>query len=378
MKKHSPSKQKVDVNHYPWYAARFWDGMCVGTWWQLLRRNRFAFSLSRFPTASMTFIANPINSICAAWQALRWQKKVERFSIDESPVFVLGHWRSGTTLLHELLAADERYAPPTTYDCFAPTHFLSTRPLFTRCLRFLVPQQRPMDNMVAGWDRPQEEEFALMNMGAPSVYRMAAFPNHGPTDLDSLDFQGWNERQVREWKEKFVWFLKCVSVREQRPLVLKSPPHLGRIKVLREIFPDARFIHIVRDPHVVFPSTVRLWRSLFETQGLQVPRCTGLEELVFDIFSRLYASFEKDRARLPESQFAEIRYEDLVENPVQRMQEIYAKLDLGDFQAVRPAMQQYLEARSDYQTNRYQVAEQTREQIGQRWSSYITRYGYDV
>lgn len=376
MKNRSPSEQKIEVNRYRWYTARFWDGMCMGTWWQLLWRNRFAFSPVRFPTASMTFVANPINSICSCWQALRWRRDIESISIDQPPIFVLGHWRSGTTLLHELLALDERYAFPSTYDCFAPTHFLSTRSFVTRWFRFLMPEQRPMDNMVAGWDRPQEEEFALLNMGAPTVYRMAAFPNHGPVDLDSLDFAGYDEQKLTAWKMKWMGFLKRVFVRERRPLILKSPPHLGRIGVLKELFPEARFVHIVRDPYVVYPSTIRLWKSLFETQGVQVPNHEGLEEFVFEAFSRLYAKFEQERSLIPDAQYVEIHYEQLVKNPVEIMQGIYTKLGLNDFDAVLPGIQKYLAAQDDYQTNRYELDESTRTKIQERWSDYINRYGY--
>ena len=54
--------------------------------------------------------------------------------------------------------------------------------------------------------------------------------------------------------------------------MLKSPTHTARVRTILEVFPDAKFIHIVRDPLVLFPSTVRLWKSLSEVQGFQIPR----------------------------------------------------------------------------------------------------------
>ena len=81
------------------------------------------------------------------------------------PIFILGHWRTGTTLLHEFMIRDERFGYPTTYECMDPNHFLLTEGLFTRWLNFLVPTHRPMDNMKAGFDRPQEDEFALCMLG---------------------------------------------------------------------------------------------------------------------------------------------------------------------------------------------------------------------
>ena len=369
-------KEKIEVNRYRWYTARFWDGMRVGTWWKLLKQNRFAFSPTRLPTASMTFIANPINSICFRWQEFRWRQQVEQVAIDKPPLFVLGHWRSGTTLLHELLALDTRHAFPTTYDCFAPNHFLSTRSFMTRWFRFLMPQQRPMDNMLAGWDQPQEEEFALLNMGVPTIYRTAAFPNHGPVDLDSLDFNGYSATEIAQWKASFMWFLQRIFFRERRPLVLKSPPHLGRIQTLLELFPQARFVHIVRDPNAVFPSTLRLWKSFFQTQSVQVPSNEGLEEFVFNVFSRLYSGFERNRSLIPAAQYTEVRYEELVKNPVGSLEQIYETLGISDFHAALPAIENSLASREGYRTNRYDVDAKMRDQIKERWSDYIDRYGY--
>src|SRR5687768_18104609 len=44
--------------------------------------------------------------------------------------------------------------------------------------------------------------------------------------------------------------------------ILKSPPHTCRVPTLLRLFPDARFVHIVRDPYAVYPSTLHLWRIL--------------------------------------------------------------------------------------------------------------------
>ena len=134
-----------------------------------------------------------------------------------------------------------------------------------------------------------------------------------------------------------MWFLKCLTVRTPRRIVLKSPPHTFRIKVLLEMFPKARFIHIVRNPLVIFPSTINLWKRLYRNDGLQVPTYEGLDEHVFATFSRMYEVFERDRGLIPAGQFCEVRYEDLVAQPIQQMQRVYDELNLGGFEKVCPA-----------------------------------------
>ena len=129
-----------------------------------------------------------------------------------------------------------------------------------------------MDNMEAGWDRPQEDEFALCNMGSPSPYLTIAFPNRPPQDQEYFDLEGLSPQARERWKRRLVWFLKCVTVRRRKRIVLKSPPHTFRVKTLLELFPNARFVHIIRDPHVIFPSTSGSGSASIATRVCSVPQ----------------------------------------------------------------------------------------------------------
>ena len=111
-------------------------------------------------------------------------------------------------------------------------------------------------------------------------------------------------------------------------MLLKSPPHTGRIEVLARLFPGAKFIHIVRHPFALFPSTTRLWQSLDEVQGLQMPKGKGLEEYVFGCLTRMYGGFEEQRKRIDPAAIYDVRYEDLVADPVREIGKMYARLGL--------------------------------------------------
>jgi hypothetical protein len=77
--------------------------------------------------AFLISIINPINVIAGAAQRVRYGRLIDETWIDQPPVFIIGHWRSGTTYLHELMHLDSRFVSPTTYQCFAPHHFLLTQ-----------------------------------------------------------------------------------------------------------------------------------------------------------------------------------------------------------------------------------------------------------
>jgi len=226
------------------------------------------------------------------------------------------------------------------------------------------------------WQRPQEDEFALCMLGARSPYLTIAFPNNPPKDMEYLDFVGVSPRRVRRWQEILKRFLQAVTFRRPKRLVLKSPPHTGRIRILQDLFPGARFVHIVRDPYVVFPSTVNLWRTLYEHHGLQVPNYHNVEEDVYHTFLRLYAAVERDRPLVPDGHFHEVKYEDLVRDPVGEMRKLYERLNLGGFDAYLPRLQAYLATLKGYETNKYNLTPPQRADITRRWAPVIERYGY--
>lgn len=359
----------------PW-IPRFWDGIIISGWLRLLVRNRFLIVPRRIPMAVIITGIAVMNSFLGAVQALFLGRKIARTEIKDHPIFIIGHWRSGTTLLHELMVADERHTYPDTYACFCPNHFLLSRYFIRPLLTVLMPARRPMDNMPVGWDRPQEDEFALCNMGLPSPYLTQAFPNRPPQDREYLDLQGVPADALARWKRAFVWFLKCITLTAPKRIVLKSPPHTCRIPVLLELFPKARFIHIYRDPYAVFPSTLHLWKRHYRDQGLQTPKYEGLEEQVFDTFNHMYELFERDRGLIAPGRLSEVSYEALVADPVGQMRRIYEELELDEFDKVLPALQQYVAGQADYKTNRYAMSPETRAEITRRWRSFIQKYGY--
>jgi hypothetical protein len=134
---------------------------------------------------------------------------------------------------------------------------------------------------------------------------------------------------------------------------------------------------MVRDPYVVFPSTVNLWKSLYRIHGLQRPTFAGLEEYVFNTYLHLYEKLEEGKRLVPASRFHELCYEDLVRDPVGEMRKLYDHLGLNGFEEhLRPRLERYLETIKGYETNRYQLTPEQRTEIGRRWGAIIRRYGY--
>lgn len=359
----------------PEWTPRIWIGCDLFAWLRLLWLGRFTFGLRQLHVLPVATLLSIGHTFLRLAQRALYGRRMRDTPI-APPVFILGHWRSGTTLLHELLVLDPRHTFPDTCQCLNPCSTLLTGWVIRRFFRWLLPSRRGMDNMAVGWEKPQEDEFALALLGAPSPYLTIAFPNRGPLDEAALDLDGLPPQRRAAWKRTFLRFLQSVALRDPRRLVLKSPPHTCRIPTLLELFPDARFVHIVRDPVAVYSSTVNLWKTLYRAQGLHAPTYEGLEERVFETFVHFYRRLEATRGLVPPGRFHELRYEDLTRDPVGELRRLYARLDLGDFGPVRPALERYLAETARYEKNRWRPTPDELAEITRRWGDVMRRYGY--
>jgi len=355
-----------------------WIGSDFCAWLRIMSKGRFQFNLPHVYIGVCTSFITFGHTVLKCAQNVLHGGAIRKTPINKAPIFIVGHWRTGTTLLHELMITDERHNYPNTYQCYEPNHFHLTEEITKKWLGFLLPERRPMDNMHVGWDRPQEDEFALCMMGQPSPYLDIIFPNRPPMTPGALDLEGLTPRQRQVWKKAFYQLMQSLTYKDDRRLVLKSPPHSCRIKTLLEIFPDARFVHIVRNPYDVYPSTVNLWKSLAEKHGVQTPHHRDVEERVYQTLPHLYRKLEEGKKLLKPSQFHELRYEDLVRNPIGEMRQLYDKLELGGFDNLLPRLNDYLARNSNYETNKFKLSTDTRDEITRRWGDVIRQYGYPI
>lgn len=359
------------------WSPRLWEGLDYFAFLRLMTRARWRVGRRQLYIAGIMSGVTFANTVLGWAQHAQYRRRVDRTPLPASPVFVLGHWRTGTTLLHELLMLDDRFTTPTTHDCFLPCHNLLSERFVKHYFAFAMPAKRPMDNMPAGWDRPQEDEFALALLGEPSTYTDVAFPNDPPLDPGSLDLSGLSPRELARWQRRLARFVRTLAVRDPRTPVLKSPPHTARVPELLSVFPGARFVHVRRDPVALFASTVKLWYEMARAHGLQTPRSPQqFEEKVLREFRTLYERYFASRHLIPPGRLVEVRFEELTADLVGGMERVYAGLDLGGFESVRPRVEAYAAANRNYQRNTFDLPPDVRARVQARWGDLIGRLGY--
>jgi hypothetical protein len=309
--------------------------------------------------------------------ATRWLQDhsvgVERAQCDlRGCIFILGYWRSGTTLLHELLSLDSRFAFPTTYACMNAHHFLMTQPAKMQAV------VRPMDDMTVSNASPQEDEFALLCLGARSPYEALLVPRALPQALMLGDPGDLPPDEAASWKRIFLDFLRGVSLAGRgRPLIVKSPTHGYRAAIIRELMPDAKFVLLVRDPYVVFESTVRMWRTMMASYAVAgTIEENQIREAVCADRPRYEEKLAAGLEGLAPGQLVQLRYEDLAADPVATIAMLYATLGLGGFEAVRPALEAAAAARASFTARNQQPSVEWRRRLEERWAGLLQRYGY--
>ena len=218
-----PKMPSLTIERYGGRLLYVWFGMRFMTLMRLFWRGRFSFTLNCIPDTLALFIWVPWNTPLTWISEALYKKKAESLPLDEPPIFVVGHWRSGTTLLHDLFSEDPNLAYPTTYECFFPHHFLLTEGTLDHAFKVLLPKRRPQDDVPVGFDRPQEEEFAMIMLGEGSPYNTMAWPRRGPVDIEYLDFKGLPEKKVKRWADAFMWFYRRLMLKHGKRLVMKTP-----------------------------------------------------------------------------------------------------------------------------------------------------------
>jgi hypothetical protein len=374
-----PRMPALTIERYGGRLIYFWFGMRFGALMKLFWRGRFSFSLNCLPDTLLLFLWVPWNSVLYWISEAKYAKRAESLPLDKPPIFVIGHWRTGTTLLHDLFSVDPHLAYPTTFECFFPHHFLLTEGTLPKVMKVLLPKKRPQDDVPVGFDRPQEEEFGMMMLGQGTPYFTHAWPRFGPAMSDYLDFKGVSEADNKTWADAYMWLYRRLALKhENKRLVMKTPANAARLKLLTKLFPDARYVYLARNPLDVFPSTVKLWRALYSTQGLHNPPRLDpwLDDYVLDMFARLTEEYEEDRHLIPEDRLVELRYEDFVKDPVGHMRDIYARLGIEGFAEAETPMRDFLGERSEHQVSRYELPETLKRKVIARLKPYIDRFGY--
>ena len=349
------------------FDQQFLAGGSLANWITLLRENG-GVDIRYFARWLYISVVAIISYPFRLYEKAKYDSAITRTEITSPPVFVLGHWRSGTTYVHQLMAQNEDFTSITFLHTMIPGLYLSGS-IFKTVLRASLPEKRPMDNVKIDINSVEEEEYALGNLSPYSFYHALSFPKRMRRIFDRyVLFDNVPSAVVEKWKSIYVRFLKKVTFSSGgKRLLLKNPANTGRVRVLLEMFPDAKFVHIYRNPYVVYSSTMNWLDKELVLTALQDVDESVIREQALVNYEKMMRRYLEERHLIPEQNLIELKFEDIEANPLVEMERIYNHLDIEFSQQTRDKIKDLVNSMSSYRKNRYRLSDKARKEITDRW-----------
>eukprot|EP00192_Tetraselmis_astigmatica_P012214 CAMPEP_0117662630 /NCGR_PEP_ID=MMETSP0804-20121206/8153_1 /TAXON_ID=1074897 /ORGANISM="Tetraselmis astigmatica, Strain CCMP880" /LENGTH=398 /DNA_ID=CAMNT_0005469537 /DNA_START=147 /DNA_END=1344 /DNA_ORIENTATION=- len=320
------------------------------------------------------------NTVGAALDWLLYSSKVGEQELHPEPVFLLGHPRTGTTHLHNLLAMDPRFAYANTFQVGYPSSFLSCEWL-NWLLAPMLDKTRPMDNMALSFRLPQEDEVGTNSLtGGISPYMPIVFMKR---HRDFRAMYEWGEEadpaDLSKWEAAFLHFLKKVTFCHggRKPLLIKSPVHTARVRLMLRLFPEARFVFIHRHPLEVFQSAAHMANTYYWFAYLQQPTDQEVHDFIIEQGELLHRLYLRDRHLIPKGRLHELSFSSLDQDPEAALSRIYKAFGWDGFESLRPKVRRYCASLSDFKKNNHKRLEpQVEDEVREAWKQIFHEFGY--
>jgi hypothetical protein len=296
----------------------------------------------------------------------------------QDPILILGHYRSGTTHLQNLLTHDPQWGMMSTAQALAPELALAPGP-WKRALAALLPPTRAMDEMEMGVDLPEEPDHALGAVSMFSFYHGFAFPRSFAHHYrHNVAMEGRSPRTIRRWAELYRDQLRLAcALTDRRRVVVKNPADTARLSHVVDAFPDGRFIFVVRNPRTMFFSIRNFYRKTLEEFSMQRWTESELEALVWDTYEHMLGAYLRDREAVPAGRLVEVRFEEMEAQPLAVLERIYETLGLPGFPEAARHFCRYLGETEGYRKNAYSMEPHLVAKIEERWRFAFEAWGYD-
>ncbi len=324
---------------------------------------------------SVSLLMVPFNLL----ESLIFGRKINNTELSQSPLIILGHDRSGTTHLLNLMALDPQFAYTRPSQMVLPGCCI----LFDKLLDFLlgiIDYRRPFDNMEVGPGSPQDDEVPMVKLTPCCEYHKYSFPRNYRYWLESFVFQ-FSEKSPHyaEWRSTYLGTLqKAAVLMGKNRSLLKSPATMANINVVLQLFPDARFIHIKRNPYKVLPSQINLHQTMVDRYALESISREEVIEFALYQYEGYMRGFMEQKALIPEKNLIEIRYEDFVADRIHWLRTIYLKLGLGSFSAREKRLVEYISTITGYEGHRFAEEPELKRKINERLGFAFEELGYSM
>jgi len=345
---------------------------------KVLWQNQFRIHIKYIPRFLYAIILSTITVPLRLTQKLRFHKKIQKTKAKEDPIFIIGHYRTGTTYMMTLMAHDKSKGYVSNIEGYTPLFYLAF-PKFTRWLiESSLPDVRPMDNVVMGADEPTEDEYTIGTYTPYGYYTGFIFPRNFDLYSKYLTFEGMPKHR-KKWKKAFRYMVKMLTLGHVgKQLFLKNPSLSYRIPDILEMYPNAKFIHTYRNPYKVYSSSIKFFNEVFAIYTLQTWDDEKMKQDILDNYKLLYEKFDEDLSLIPKENIVHSKYEDFITDPVNSLNAIYDQLKIDGWDEHKQSIIAYAESQiKDYKPNVHITDDDVIKRVNKHWDKMRQDYGYE-
>lgn len=307
------------------------------------------------------------------------------------PLFVIATPRSGTTFLHHLLALDEeRFVSFKLYQTLAPSILLERaighlQQLDQKVGLGLESLLDAIDRrMFTSWDGihrvglralEEDENLFVYSLVSPALYMLFPAIRALPELVNINGLGGKAIRRLASDYRESVRRLVYLSGGQRAPLI-KNVLLPSRLPVAERAFPDARYVHIVRDPREAIPSAVSLFYAMWQSHSPAIAANSPETRALAGMFLEHYRILCDEGRRQPPERWASVRFEALIEDPVRTVEGIYAGFGWQVTDRFRARLEQATaDSRRFKSRHQYDLAQfgltddDLRAALGEHWSA---------
>jgi len=348
----------------------------MGNLLRLLRRNKITFRPKYIGRVLFLLQSAIWSSIFASAEKVLLKNKIEATPVPDDPIFIIGHWRTGSTLLHQLMNLDPYNAAPTLFQVAVPDSFMVAYPFYKPILNATINKHRPMDKVKLGMNEPQEDEYAIYRITDFSPLEKLVFPKEMEYFLLHENNFIPEGEELNNWEKKLKAFYQKLYFKNGKTIVSKNPFNSFRIPILARIFPGARFIHIVRNQVDVVPSTVNMWSIVQQQNALISKEYKPRVKEIVEVYNKMLDLINKDLAQISPGRRTVVKYEDLVSNPISQVKEIYLSLSMPFTNLFESTITNFLNEVNNYEKNTFTLSKEDKSYISKMLNTHMVQYGY--
>ncbi|MCX6283258.1 MAG: sulfotransferase [Bacteroidetes bacterium] len=351
-------------------------GMTSGRLFSILTRNKISWDPGTLLRILFLLQSSLWSSLFSSLENVRFGKRIKQAPCPVDPVFIIGHWRTGTTLLYKLMSLDEQFTAPTLFQVAEPDSLLTSHSYYKPIMQALVKKTRPMDNVKVGMDEPQEDEYAIFRLTGTSPLEQLIFPQNGKYFVEEWAKNERSDKTNELIKKELKSFFRKITYVKKGIILSKNPFHSFRLDMLLEAFPKARFIQIHRHPFDVVPSTMNMWYILQKENALNR---VNHKFNIYEICRGMNLISEKitiEASALTPGSYAETRFEDLENDPVMTVKQIYTQLGLVFSERQANLIKEYTSLNRNFRKNNFSLSESEKATIKSELKEYMRKYAY--